>query len=330
MSEESIEALGQILNLQRLSTEDGPGIRTTIFFKGCPLNCAWCHNPESILRGRQIQWLENRCIGCNTCIMECPQNCLTRAEDGLQINREACSVCGICVENCPANALEILGRDISLSELLKEVSKDRAFFEKSEGGVTFSGGEPTLQPDYVLQLAKKLRQAGIRTALDTCGLCSRGTLESLLPFVDTILFDIKIMDEVEHQRWTGQSNRVILENLKWLSSQLRQMKSPVELWIRTPLIPGATDLTENILAISHFLDEHCRDVVQRWELCAFNNLCRDKYRRLDLDWEFGSAPLMTRSHLESICRYARQNGFPPDRIFLTGASKVEEDDERIQ
>jgi pyruvate formate lyase activating enzyme len=319
------EKTGTILHLQRLSTEDGPGLRTTIFYKGCPLACAWCHNPESITRENQLQWLENRCIGCNTCLKTCPVDSLERTSDGLSIDRDTCTLCGLCVEQCPGNALEMLGKSVSVKELVREVAKDRSYFQKSGGGVTLSGGEPTLQPGFTLDLIRGLKEAGLSVALDTSGLCSRDTLENALDELDVILYDVKIWDDNLHRKWTGQSNRIILENLAWLGETLRQRGSLRELWIRTPLIPGATDSLENIQAIGDFLGRTVGDVAVRWELCAFNNLCRDKYRRLGLDWFFKKTALMSKKHLSEIEQMAKNSGFPAEKIYITGASKVEEE-----
>lgn len=319
------QTIGKILHLQRLSTEDGPGLRTTIFYKGCPLSCAWCHNPESIRCENQIQWMENRCIGCNTCIKICPKGSLARNTDGIQIDGKTCTLCGECIDACPGNSLEILGKQISISELVFEVAKDKAYFDQSKGGVTLSGGEPTLQPSFTLGLLQEFKVAGISTALDTCGLCSRDTLSSILPYTDTVLFDLKIMDEDQHLKWTGQSNRIILDNLVWLVDEIRKMPHPVELWVRTPLIPGATDSSENISAIGNFLGNHAGDNIARWELCAFNNLCQDKYRRLGMDWLFEDTSLMKKKDLDRIGNVASQNGFPPEKVFITGASKVEDE-----
>jgi pyruvate formate lyase activating enzyme len=175
-----IEATGRILHLQRLSTEDGPGIRTTVFFKGCPLRCTWCHNPESFLPQPQTQWFAVRCLGCQTCIEICPNQCLTMTDSGLIIDRERCQGCGACAEACPTGALEILGRIVSVDELLYELLKDRTYYEKSGGGVTLSGGEPTLQAEFAEALLRALKNEEIHTALDTCGLTSQLTLERFI------------------------------------------------------------------------------------------------------------------------------------------------------
>ncbi len=314
---------GRILHLQRLSTEDGPGIRTTVFFKGCPLRCAWCHNPESISPQPQTQWFAVRCLGCNTCLEACPNGCLSRGQDGLLIDRARCEGCGKCADACPAGAIELLGKTIRVNELLAELLKDRAYYETSGGGVTLSGGEPTLQPDFAEALLRGLKEAGVSTALDTCGLCSRQTLDRLLPHTDLVLFDIKLLDPAAHRRFTGVSNEGILQNLAYLLDYIRRNRRP-DLWIRTPLIPGATADDANLRAIGGYLAEHLDGLLSRWELCAFNNLCRDQYTRLGLTWDYAQTPLMTRAELEHCEQVARASGLRPDLVLATGATRAVE------
>ncbi len=312
---------GTILHLQRLSTEDGPGLRTTVFFKGCPLRCAWCHNPESIPPRRQIQWLENRCIACQSCLRVCPNQALSWSESGAIRDRALCEVCGACADQCPANAHEILGQEIRVDKLVAELTKDRAYFEKSGGGVTLSGGEPSLQPAFALALLKAIREKGISTALDTCGLCQPEILKALVAESDLVLFDLKLIDSDQHRIWTGVENQRILENLHGLGGYLKDHPDK-RLWIRTPLIPGATDSKDNITGIGAWLEEHLPGQVERWELCAFNNLCRDKYRRLDMKWNFADALLLPQADLDQAGRWARSVGLNPERVFVTGAIRV--------
>ncbi len=311
------ELQGMILHLQRLSTEDGPGIRTTVFFKGCPLRCVWCHNPESLSPDPQLQWLENSCIRCHTCLKACPHGCLSDSGPGIVIDRRRCQGCGTCAGECPSNALELLGKRVGVEDLLAELVKDRAFYAASVGGVTLSGGEPAFQPSFAEALLRQLKAAGIAAALDTCGLCSPQVFVRLLPWVDLVLYDLKFLDPSLHRQYTGRGNSQILENLR------RVISSGKRVWVRTPLIPGVTDGQENIAKIGAFLGSLPDQNLERWELCAFNNLCRDKYRRLGMEWPFASAPLLTQEQLDLAGASAKSSGFDPARIFVKGAARVE-------
>lgn len=318
----SMDTCGTIVNLQRLSTEDGPGIRTTVFFKGCPLECTWCHNPESLSTHLQVQWYAQRCLGCRTCLETCENSALSMIDDKLTIDRRRCQACGRCAEACPANALEALGKKICAQELVKELLKDRAYFEKSSGGVTLSGGEPLMQPAFSLAVLQGLKAAGIHTALDTCGLASRKTIISLLPYTDMILYDVKFLDEDLHQKHTGKGNNEILDNLIWLCAAIQEDHLPVSLWVRTPLIPATTTHPENLLQIGRFIREHLNGTVERWELCAFNNLCRDKYERLDLAWAYADRPLLSASELAACEETAKSSGVRPEIVMATGTTRV--------
>jgi len=329
---------GTVLNLQRLSTEDGPGLRTTVFFKGCPLECRWCHNPESLLPRVEIQWFSGRCLACGTCIETCQEGNLSweaetesalHSDNGssarqLKISRKECSGCGECVENCPAGAIEVLGSTWQAAQLMTELLKDRAYFG-AEGGVTLSGGEPTFQPHFAETLLKMLKAAGIHTALDTCGLCAPNVLQRLLRFCDLVMYDLKILDEEQHRLHTGKSNQAILDNLNAVVMAVRSGKLSFGLWVRTPLIPGAIATAENIRAIGEYLRAHTDGVLQRWELCAFNNLCRDQYDRLERPWRYAATPLMSQDELAEMLRVARSSGVDPELILVTGASRVTAD-----
>jgi pyruvate formate lyase activating enzyme len=311
-----------ILHLQRLSTEDGPGIRTTVFFKGCPLQCEWCHNPESISLKPQVHWLETRCIGCGLCVEACDSGSLSKEEGSLKRDRTLCTSCGKCAGECPAGAQELLGREVTLEELLADLLKDSVYYAKSGGGVTLSGGEPMLQPLFSANLMKALKEKGINTAMDTCGLCPPSALEKVLDHTDMILYDIKEIDPARHRELTGQDNHRILDNLLLVRDHVKAHPGKV-LWIRTPLIPGATANRETIERIGNYIHQNLGGAFQRWELCAFNNLCRDKYRRLEMDWKYNTTSLIGKQELAELETTARGSGPDPSIIFATGATRVE-------
>ena len=314
---------GLIAEIQRMSTEDGPGIRTTVFFKGCTLNCTWCHNPECISATPQIHWIESRCIGCKTCLEVCAQAALSFSPEGISIDRSRCDNCGSCAEECPSTAMELVGLTWNPDDLINELIKDKAYFETSQGGITLSGGDPTLQAPFVEILLKKLKQMGIQTAVDTCGACSNETLAKLLPQTDLVLFDIKEIDSQKHKIFTGQSNTRVFESLAFIRDAMAAHSCPGQLWIRTPIIPGATASEDNIQGIGEHIAEHVGPVVDRWELCAFNNLCQDKYQRLGLEWEFTGSELMRKSEMENLAAVAGNSGVNPDIVHWSGSTRIQ-------
>ena len=304
----------KILNIQRMSTEDGPGLRTTVFCKGCPLSCTWCHNPESLSPKSHVEWLGVRCIGCRTCETVCPQKGIRLDETGVHTS-ERCTACGACTAACPTQALEMKGIDDSVDALFDTLMKDKAYWG-ADGGVTLSGGEATLQWKEALALLKKLKAAGVNTAVDTCGFTKWETLEALLPVTDVFLYDLKLFDDEAHKRFTGQSNTLILDNFEKLTAACAQ--SGKRIWVRTPIIPGATDTDDNIRCLAGIV----RDRVEKWELCAFNNLCRDKYDRLGKTWAFKDAKLMTKARMEALAALARESGAPA--AVWSGSTALEE------
>jgi pyruvate formate lyase activating enzyme len=263
--------------------------------------------------------MAERCLGCRSCIEACPHKSLTYTDKGIVIDRRTCDGCGYCVEACPSTAMELLGQRWSVDNLIAEVIKDRVYFEASGGGVTLSGGEPSMQADFSAAFLKGLKERGIRTALDTCGQCGPAILDRLLPFADIVLFDLKEIDPERHRAFTGQTNTLILANLEQTASFLHQKGR--DLWIRTPIIPQATDTEANILGIGRFIVEHVPGVY-RWELCAFNNLCRDKYLRLDKDWLFKDSALLTGEWMEALTAMARQSGVDPGIVHWSGATRL--------
>jgi len=233
------DALGNIFEIQKMSTEDGPGIRTTIFFKECPLKCKWCHNPESFHSKPSIEWFAAKCIGCESCILICPNNAISMTKKGVLIDRELCKACGECVDNCPSSALRKLGEYWTINDLLVEIKKDIVYYLKSGGGVTVSGGEALLQSEFLLTFFKKCNELGISTALDTCGILSRSKYIPILPLTDLILYDLKEIDSNKHIKFTGVSNEKILETLKWLVNEGRAYNEKTKIWVRTPVIPDS-------------------------------------------------------------------------------------------
>jgi pyruvate formate lyase activating enzyme len=227
-----------IFRIRRFSLDDGPGIRTTIFFKGCPLACSWCHNPEGIPSEPRVLIQESRCIHCGDCFEACPRN-----------GETPCLVCGKCIEACPSGARSVCGTHYSVKALVPLLLKDRAFWEGSGGGVTLSGGEPTLDLDYAGRLARCLKASGVHVALETCGhFAWEHFRERLLPFVDLVFYDLKLIDPVEHRKHTGVGNAVILTNL----ARLQEAGGP-KVIVRTPLVSGITDGLANLVGIREFL-----------------------------------------------------------------------------
>jgi pyruvate formate lyase activating enzyme len=288
---------GLIFNLQQFSTEDGPGIRTTVFLKGCPLRCPWCHNPEGLRPEPDLIWYDVRCIGARDCLKVCPEEALHLSPEGMQIDRRRCTLCGKCQDACPAGAIEVIGHPYTLDELIRELLKDQAFYNTSKGGITFSGGEPMLQADFLGRALERCRQEGLHVALDTSGAVSWDRYKPVLPLVDLVLFDLKIMDPRVHQSATGLPNDIILENARLISAEGKPM------WIRTPVIPGYTNDLENIRSIGGFIQE-VLPTVQRWDLLAYTHLGQPKYRRLDLPYLLEATPLLTRTEMDALWQTA--------------------------
>jgi pyruvate formate lyase activating enzyme len=297
---------GLTFNVQRFSTEDGPGIRTTVFFKGCALRCVWCHNPEGLRPQPDLVWYDVRCIGARECLRACPETALELTAQGMHIDRQRCSVgaayplkgvCGLCAQACPSAALEVIGRRWTAEELLPELLKDQAFYDTSGGGITCSGGEPMLQTDFLGELLPLCRQTGLHIALDTCGAVSWERYERVLPWVNLVLLDLKMMDRAGHQAATGVDNEIILANARQMAAR------GIPMWIRTPVIPGYTADVANIQAIGAFIRDELR-TVERWDLLAYTNLGRPKYHRLDLPYALADVPLLTRAEMESLWQAA--------------------------
>ena len=290
-----------LFSIQRFSTEDGPGIRTTLFFKGCPLICPWCHNPEGMRKQPELVWYDIDCVGCGDCVNACPNGALKLTEEGIVIDRGACEACGTCVDACDVGALEIIGEEWTPDALLDEVLKDRTFYETSGGGVTASGGEPLMYYEFLREFLPKLKDAGVHVALDTCGHFPTDKFVEILKFVDLLLFDIKTLDEAKHKEFTGVGLGRVLANAQAASER------GVPMWIRTPVIPGYTDSDGNIRSIARFIRERL-PAVERWDLLAFSNLCTSKYRRLGGRFALEGEPLLSRERMDELERLAKSCG----------------------
>ncbi|HEY4612552.1 MAG TPA: glycyl-radical enzyme activating protein [Bacteroidota bacterium] len=276
---------GMVFNVMRYCLHDGPGIRTVVFLKGCPLRCAWCHNPEGIERHAEIAFIESRCILCGECLDACPEGAVQKDGERYVIADDRCIRCGTCIETCYADARQLVGKEMSVHDVLFEVGKDRVYYEESGGGVTFSGGEPLMQHRFLLALLQESRRRGLHTAIETSGYCSPEILERIARHADLILYDVKVIDEERHRLFTGVSNALILENLRRLSSR------GANVVVRIPVVPGVNDDEQSFQALGEFLcaDTSVRDV----HLLPFHRIGTDKYRRLRKDHgipDFGSLP----------------------------------------
>jgi pyruvate formate lyase activating enzyme len=273
---------GLVTDIQRFSIHDGPGIRTTVFFKGCLLRCLWCHNPETMAAGRQVQFFPSRCIGCGRCVVVCRNDGHKLLDGKHAIDRSRCVVCGACTSQCCAEALVMAGKEMTLEQVAAEVAADKPFYRNSGGGATLSGGEPLCQRDFALELVKLLKADGIHTAIETALACSWSHALPVLERVDMVLLDLKLMDDAQHRKWTGVGNRQILENATRLA------RLPPRLVVRTPVVPGVNDRPEEIAAIAKFVA--ALGNVEYYELLPYHRLGSGKYESLGLTAPMGDVP----------------------------------------
>ncbi|MDA8218116.1 MAG: glycyl-radical enzyme activating protein [Dehalococcoidales bacterium] len=313
---------GRLFNIMKYSVRDGTGIRITVFFKGCPLRCAWCHNPESQALFDEIMFTPELCLNCGQCSRLCPRALITRRHPtgapalnaAVPYRRAECQHCGRCAAACPSGAREIAGRQATVEEVLREIENDTVFFDQSGGGVTFSGGEPLLQSGFLLDLLHGCRALELHTAVDTSGYAPFSVIEEVAPLVDLLLYDLKVMDGDRHRHWTGVSNDLILSNLRWLAANHHRVV------IRVPVIPGVNDDEENMEEMGRFLVEvrlaaaaaakakatllhpdHLSVV-----LLPYHKAGVEKYRRLDRRYDLGDLEPATPEALEGIAAKLRQ------------------------
>jgi pyruvate formate lyase activating enzyme len=275
--EKMSEITGTVFKIKRFSIHDGPGIRTSVFLKGCPLNCAWCHSPEGIASDISIWYNSNICIACGRCVEVCPQGALSlkaEPEKHISIDRILCKTTGDCVLVCPTNAIQFNGWTTTPSQILSEVEKDIAFYESSAGGVTLTGGEPLYQPDFAFEILSGCREREIHTAIETSLFCSNEVIRRISEKVDLFIADLKIFDPYLHKQHTGESNDIIKENLNYL---VRSGKSII---VRVPLIENITDTVENKKAILGYVNSFNKNIPV--EFIEYNQLAANNYRRMGI------------------------------------------------
>jgi pyruvate formate lyase activating enzyme len=294
--------MGRIFDIKRYSIHDGPGIRTTVFLKGCSLHCLWCHNPESVDPGPELMHWPARCARCYACVAACPKGAIAKdAAGAVVLDRTKCDLCGKCAEACLYDAMQIVGREMTVDEVLDDVEKDRIFYEQSGGGVTLSGGDPAVQSAFAEALLDGCRERGLRTAVDTAGSSPNGVLERLASKTDLVLFDLKVMDEARHIEWTGISNAAVLANLERLAA------GRTEVWVRIPLVRGVNDDEDNIRRTSAFLTS--LGTIKRIGLLPYHSGGLEKARRIGKESCFRRFEPPSEERLAAIEATLREAGF---------------------
>jgi pyruvate formate lyase activating enzyme len=262
---------GTIVQFERYAVHDGPGIRTVVYLKGCPLRCLWCHSPETQVAEPEVGIRGDRCIRCGTCVMTCEHGAVVDADTYYDVDRRACALCAECAALCPTGAREVIGRALTVAEVVAEIERDTVFYDESGGGVTISGGEPLMQPEFVHALLQACRARRLHTAVETCGAGDPAALLALAPHTDLFLYDLKMMDDERHRRVTGASNRVILENLERLVARGANVR------VRFPLVPGVNDDQENVVMLGRYVASLG---LRGLDLLPYHRAGIAKYRRL--------------------------------------------------
>jgi pyruvate formate lyase activating enzyme len=300
LKKDFVNGNGIIFDIKKYAIHDGPGIRTTVFFKGCPLNCWWCHNPEGLDISAQVIYRKDRCIGCGECINVCPEGAIALSPSGVITDQCKCVHCGICVETCPAEARELIGREMSVDEVLEEIKKDILFYDQSGGGVTFSGGEPLMQPDFLLGLLDACGKLDIHRTVDTTGYADPELVLRVAERTELFLYDLKHMDSEKHRRYTGVPNEQILSNLESLAKQGANIN------IRIPIIPGINSDDENIDRTGAFVSSlpGAYDV----NILAYHSAAEGKYRNLGLEYPLSKILSPSKHKLEAVAKRLEKFG----------------------
>jgi len=293
---------GTITDIQRFSIHDGPGIRTTVFLKGCNMRCFWCHNPETLGAAPELQFFPSKCIGCGACLETCPREAHQVVDSEHVLLRDRCEACGRCAEACYAEALVMAGREAAASEVMEQVLRDKPFYDNSGGGMTLSGGEPLFQIEFSLELLRLARAQGLHTAVETNAAWPWERVARILPSTDLVMMDIKALDAEKHREATGIANELILENARRLSREARA------LLVRTPVIPGFNDTEEDIGAIAGFIAGFPN--LQAYELLPYHPLGEGKYKSLGMPYRAAGLKSPGKDQVEDLRKSAARRGIP--------------------
>lgn len=297
-----------ITNVQKFSIHDGDGIRTSVFFKGCPLKCEWCHNPETQRFEKEMQCDKEKCVGCGTCAKVCPNGAISMENGKPEMKKDACTFCGKCVNFCPIGIREIIGREYSVKELIKELMKDQMFYEESGDGVTLSGGEVmAMDIDYILAIAKELKRQDVTLTIDTCGYVPYEKFQAILPYVHTVLYDVKVMDPKLHKKYIGVDNQLILDNL------IRLAADGARIYIRIPTIKEVNGNEKNMKETIAFLKEHDIHPAQI-NLLPYHDTGSGKYSKLDMEYKGTDLHAPEKEEMESFVRLFVESGFQNTKI----------------
>jgi len=304
---------GLVFHIQRFSLHDGPGIRTMVFLKGCPLSCKWCSNPEGLSNQIEIKHISRNCISCRACLDKCPHQSIREVWTDTKIDypivRESCRQCGTCVKFCPTGAKQFCGEVRTVDDIVQQVQRDLPFYKAGQGGVTISGGELLSQAAFSYEILKRCKALGVSTAIETSGFGKQADLLRIGALCDTIHFDLKVQDDYLHQQMTDQSNRIILKNVIALDQMLLQLSKKPTFILRVPLVLGYTATLDNVEQIAKFIKRHLKacDLV---ELLTFHNLGEHKYKELDLPYELAEKENGQAGELEFFAEIMRKSGFP--------------------